>query len=277
MANRTDVLTYLQQWKDQPDDALPLGEIGLQLSLLDMPDGNLATYQTQLEQLQQDTLTAFNMADSDLPAQANALRQAIVKEHHFTGDTDSYDDLQNANLMRVLDRRRGLPITLGIIYLETARALGWEAAGLNFPGHFLVRLTGERERVIIDPFHSGQEMDAVRLRQMLKAAAGMAAELTPDHYLPMSNRQMLLRLQNNIKLRQVQSGRLREALSTVEVMQALAPNEITLWREAGLLHAALGELQDAMRYIEIFYDRSEDARSKQQAQMLLQELKSRLS
>ncbi len=276
MVNRTDVLAYLQQWHNQPDEALPLAEIALQLGLLDVPDGNLAQYKTQLVQLQNDTRQAFS-DDGHIPAQADALRQAIVGRHHFTGDNDTYDDLQNANLMRVLDRRRGLPITLGIVYLETARALGWEADGLNFPGHFLVRLTGERERVIIDPFHGGQEMDAVRLRQMLKAAAGMAAELTPDHYLPMGNRQVLLRLQNNIKLRQVQSGRLREALSTVGVMQALAPNEATLWREMGLLYAALGELNDAVKNIQTFYENSVDARSKQQAQMLLQELKARLN
>lgn len=278
MTNRAEVLARLKEWGQHADEQLPLGKIALWLSQLEMPQADTASYEAHLEQIRHD-LRDWLGADPKpaLTHVAEGLRQIIAQKYHYNGDNDSYDDLQNANLMRVIDRRRGLPITLGIIYLEIVRGLGFEADGLNFPGHFLLRLTGGRERVIIDPFHSGQEMNAVRLRQMLKAAAGMAAELTPDHYLPMSNRQMLLRLQNNIKLRQVQAGRLREALGTVAVMQALAPAEVTLWRELGLLHAALGELGEAIKYIQIFYERAQDARSKQQAQMLLQELKSRLN
>jgi len=148
---------------------------------------------------------------------------------------------------------------------------------LNFPGHFLVRLAQDGDRMIIDPFHDGQEMDVPRLRHMLKAAAGMAAELTPDHYLPMVRRDILLRLENNIKLRLVQTGRLELALKTVEVMQAIAPNEFSLWRDRGMLLAAQGEIIGAIDSIQKFHDISDDPRNKQQAQILIQQLKRRLN
>ncbi|HCM83888.1 MAG TPA: hypothetical protein DIS76_04910, partial [Rhodospirillaceae bacterium] len=90
-------------------------------------------------------------------------------------------------------------------------------------------------------------------------------ELTPDHSLPMSRRDILLRLQNNIKLRLVQQGRLELALKTVEVMQAFAPNEISLWRDRGMLLAAQGEIQAAIDAIQKFHDLSDDGRSRQQA------------
>jgi regulator of sirC expression with transglutaminase-like and TPR domain len=112
---------------------------------------------------------------------------------------------------------------------------------------------------------------------MLKAAAGMAAELTPDHYLPMSRRDILLRLENNIKLRLVQTGRLELALKTVEVMQAIAPDEISLWRDRGMLLAAQGEILGAIESIEKFESLSDDPRNKQQAQILIQQLRRRLN
>jgi regulator of sirC expression with transglutaminase-like and TPR domain len=120
-------------------------------------------------------------------------------------------------------------------------------------------------------------MDVPRLRNMLKAAAGMAAELTPDHYLPMQRRDILLRLQNNIKLRLVQSGRLELALKAVEVMQTIAPKEISLLRDKGMLLAAQGEIAPAIEAIEKFESLSEDPRSKQQAQILIQQLRRRLN
>jgi regulator of sirC expression with transglutaminase-like and TPR domain len=75
-----------------------------------------------------------------------ALTQVMAEEHGYNGDRQHYDDLQNANLIRVIDRRRGLPVALGILYLHAARAQGWRAAGINFPGHFLIAVEHDGER-----------------------------------------------------------------------------------------------------------------------------------
>src|SRR3546814_18868046 len=83
--------------------------------------------------------------------------------------------MSNADMMRVIDRRRGLPVALGILYLHGARAQGWPICGLNFPGHFLLRLDLGAERTIIDPFHGGETRDAAALRALLKTMAGEAA------------------------------------------------------------------------------------------------------
>ena len=75
----------------------------------------------------------------------------------------------------------------------------------------------------------------------------------------------------------VQTGRLDLAIKTVEVMQAIAPGEVSLWRDRGMLLAAQGEMAGAIEAIQKFYDLSEDARSKQQAMILIQQLKRRLN
>lgn len=278
VSQRGEILGELARIGEQQDHEINLGEASLLLAFMDVPKTSLDNYRSHFQLLIDETKSALaRKSDDTLMTRMEVLHEVMVENHHYRGDSLTYDDLQNANIIRVIDRRMGLPITLGILYLVVCHGLGWDAEGLNFPGHFLVRLNMDGDRVIIDPFHDGQEMDVPRLRHMLKAAAGMAAELTPDHYLPMSRRDILLRLQNNIKLRLVQQGRLELALKAVEVMQAIAPNEISLWRDRGMLLAAQGEIQAAIDAIQKFHDQSDDSRNKQQAQILIQQLKRRLN
>jgi regulator of sirC expression with transglutaminase-like and TPR domain len=89
-----------------------------------------------------------------------ALNRTIHARYGYEGDSATYDDLQNANLIRVIDRRKGLPIALGILYIHAARSHGWDIVGLSFPGHFLLRLDCAGERAILDPFHRGKIRDA---------------------------------------------------------------------------------------------------------------------
>src|SRR6202042_1555305 len=115
-------------------------------------------YRQHLTALARD-VGRHSTSSGDLTGRAAALNDIILLKHGYCGDELTYDDLQNANLMRVVDRRKGLPVALGILYLHAARAQGWEAVGLGFPGHFLVRLSQGPERVIIDPFHGGRTLD----------------------------------------------------------------------------------------------------------------------
>lgn len=69
------------------------------------------------------------------------LRRVLVVQHKYHGDDEQLNDVRNANLIHVIDRRRGLPVALGIIYMHVAEKLGWPMEGLDFPGHFFVRLS----------------------------------------------------------------------------------------------------------------------------------------
>ena len=185
--------------------------------------------------------------------------------------------MQNANLMRVVDRRKGLPVALGILYLHAARAQGWDSIGLAFPGHFLIRLSDGPERLILDPFHGGRICDAASLRELLKAMAGQDVELTPTHYAPVSDRDVLLRLQNNIKSRLLQAGRAEPALRIVQTMLLLAPDLAGLWHEAGMLNARLGNMRAATEALQEFIVRAPEGSARHQAAALLQQLKSKLN
>ena len=184
--------------------------------------------------------------DLPLPARAEAIAAVLYGKHDYRGDRETYDDLRNANLLSVIERRRGLPIALSILYLYLADAMGWPSEGVNFPGHFVVRLGNGPDRLMVDPFDDGREIGAGALRALLKLVEGDEAELRPRHYAPASNRDILLRLQNNSKLRLIQAGRLDDARATVERMLLYAPDRAALWHALGVLNAETGRPRAAL-------------------------------
>jgi len=267
---------FLREVGSSPAPALPIAEAALALASFDRPRIALARYRQHLSTLARDVGRHAGAA-TGLAGQANALNEIILLKHGYSGDELTYDDLQNANLMRVIDRRKGLPVALGILYLSAARAQGWEAVGLGFPGHFLMRLSRGPERVILDPFHGGRTLDAMALRELLKAIAGQEIELTPDHYAPVADREVLLRLQNNLKSRLLQGQQHERAVRVIETMQMLAPDLAELWREAGVIHAQLGNMRAAMTSIEQFVARAPDGPARHEAAVMLQQLKTKLN
>jgi len=242
---------YLRELAALGSPILPIGEAALALASYDRPRVGLARYRLHRQTIARD-VGRHSGAGGDLAARSQALNEIILLKYGYSGDELTYDDLQNANLMRVVDRRKGLPVALGILYLHAARAQGWDSVGLGFPGHFLVRLTEGAERLILDPFHGGRVCDAATLRELLKAMAGQEVELAPEHYAPVADRDVLLRLQNNLKSRLLQAGRHERALRTVETMLLLAPDLAELWQEAGLLHAQLGNMRAGVNALEQF-------------------------
>ena len=267
---------YLRELAALPTSTLPIGEAALALASYERPRVGLLRYRQHLATIARD-VGRHSGADGDLAARVQALNEIILLKHGYSGDELTYDDLQNANLMRVVDRRKGLPVALGILYLHAARAQGWDSVGLGFPGHFLVRLTEGAERLIVDPFHGGRVCDAVTLRELLKAMAGQEVELSPEHYAPVADRDVLLRLQNNLKSRLIQGQWHEQAVRVIETMLLLAPDVAELWQEAGLLHARLGNMRAGVNALEQFIIRAPEGTARHQAAAILQQLKSKLN
>ncbi len=267
---------YLRELGGLGGRILPIAEAALALASFERPRVDFRRYLEHLQQIARD-VGQHPDAAGDLAARARALNEIILLKCGFSGDELTYDDVQNANLIRVIDRRKGLPVALGILYIHAARAQGWEMAGLAFPGHFLVRLSDGPERVIIDPFHGGQICGAAELRELLKAITGHDSELSPEHYAAVSDRDVLLRLQNNLKARLLQTHNPERALTVVETMLMLAPDLAELWGEAGMLHRHLGNLRAAAAAFEQYMARAPDGTTRHQAAAILQQLRTQLN
>ncbi len=274
-ADRAGADAFLSALARSGDGTLPLAEAALAFACRDRAEVDLARYRQHLAALAREVGEAAQGSD-DLVAQADALAAVLAGGYGYVGDRLTYEDLQNANLMRVIDRKKGLPVALGILYIHAGRAQGWDMAGLAFPGHFLVRLEGRGERRILDPFAGGRARAPGELRALLRGLAGREVELEPAHYAAVSDRDVLLRLQNNRKLRLAGAGHLEAALAVIDGMILLAPDNAPLWREAGLTQAELGNLRAAIAALERFLALSREEAARHETARLVQQLKARL-
>lgn len=251
-----------------------LTKTALILAAAERPAINPVPYYRHLERLAEE-VDAY-AGDGDLAMRAEALRSVIARRYGYAGADDAYEDSENANLMRVIDRRQGLPALLAIIYIHVARALGWTMDGLDFPPRMLVRLDGDGERLILDPFDGAIELGPRQLRDMLKAVAGPHVELAPEHTRAMDNRQILVRSRRNVKILHLRADRLDEALEAIEAVLLFAPTEAPLWRESGILNARADRVSEAVTALEVYLRHAGGDPSRYRATLLLQELRQRL-
>jgi regulator of sirC expression with transglutaminase-like and TPR domain len=212
-------------------------------------------------------------ADDDAGTQLAALKHILHDREGYTGDTETYDDLQNADMMRVIDRRKGLPISLCILYISAGRANGWQVDGLNFPGHFLARIEHKGQRLIFDPFNGCAVMEAPGLRRLLKKVRGGNAELSADYYRPCSNRDTLIRLENNVKLRMIDAEDYKGALEVIDLMRAFDPGEYRLLLDAGVLYVRTGQARAAADVLEKYIALTPNAQDRQEAEAILRSLR----
>lgn len=272
-----EAFQYIRLTGTLADEEIDLGAAALALGLLFLPGVRPERYRHHLRKLgdllAEDHALRIKQGEEDsLALRIACLRRVLHEQQGYAGDTERYDDLQNANLIRVIERRKGLPVAIGILYIAAARQCGWPIEGLNFPGHFLVRLEMGGERLIVDPFRGGAEMDAASLRGLLKSIAGARAELSHQFYLPVTNRDILLRLENNLKKRLIEQEEYAQAVIVLEAMEALAPDEYRTLFDKGVLYAKLGQKRQAATAMESYIQRAPDARDRQQAQGILQQI-----
>jgi regulator of sirC expression with transglutaminase-like and TPR domain len=261
------------------DDAdMDLAECALLLASLDRPEADLSPFRDHLAELTRDVGAAVPSGSArNVSRQTRALADTLSSQYSYQGDTLTYDDPQNANLIRVIERRKGLPVALAILYIHVARGQGWSATGINFPGHFLIRVEGNGGRVILDPFNGGVERDVADLRGLLKQMTGIDSELEPVHYAPIGNRQTLIRLLNNIKLRAAAAKEGDRVAAILDRMLMVAPDDLSLLREAGQCHAQIGNMRRAIEALETVVARSANSSLRRETEALLRQVRARLN
>ncbi|MCH2273467.1 MULTISPECIES: SirB1 family protein [Thalassospira] len=205
-----------------------------------------------------------------------ALQDIIPGTYQFQGDAENYDDIANADLMEVIDRKRGLPVALALLYIHAAKRCQIEVTGIDFPGHFLLRLQSGGARKMIDPFHGGITLGSAELRELLKAFQGLDAELQPGHYREASDIAILLRLQNNIKVRALRQGELALAARVIDSSLLIAPDHDGLWHQLGALYARLHEDEKALHAFTQFVGLCKDPMHRARISAVIEELRDRL-
>ena len=260
------------------DADIPLAEAALRLSFEERPGLDLGRYRHHLSEIVKKVDERFKAlieagASDDAATRIAALKHIISDQYKYEGDHEAFHDLKNADLTQVIDRRKGLPITLSIIAIHAAKEQGWQLEGVNFPGHFLLRMTHNGERLIADPFENFQLLQAPDLRALLKKIAGPEAELSATYYETATNRDILVRLQNNIKFRLIGDEDYEAALQVSKRLLQIAPLEHRLLFDTAVLEARTGHISQAIQLLEHYLEIAPGNSDRYDAQMFLASLK----
>jgi regulator of sirC expression with transglutaminase-like and TPR domain len=184
----------------------------------------------------------------------DALNQFLFRDLGFEGDRETYDDPLNALLPISILRRRGLPITLSILWIALARRLGFDAVGVGLPGHFLAAIRTDLGLLCFDPFDGGRAVGEERCAELVRAATSGRLAFQRDMLRPTPDRQILVRLVRNLHLRFLKAESWEEALWTATHLILLDPENPRPLKERAYIHlqrneaaAALADIREALR------------------------------
>jgi regulator of sirC expression with transglutaminase-like and TPR domain len=187
------------------------------------------------------------------------LNRYFFQELGFAGNVNDYYAPENSYLHRVLDSRRGIPITLALIYIEIAQQIGLEARGVSFPGHFLIKLKMPQGEVVIDPFN-GRSLSRDDLEERIEPYRRRHG-LTGDAEVPLglflqtaTPRAVVARMLRNLKEIHRGAEEWPALLAVMQRLVILLPDDWDERRDRGLVRAELGDddgaVQDLAAYVE---------------------------
>lgn len=269
---------YLQSLQSIDSDAIDLCEATIKLAGINHPKRSLERYYNHIENISQDVKSRHDAlikagADDDAGCRLAALKHAIHDERQYKAVLPSSQfSFDHADLIETIENRKGLPITLGIIYLCAAQKIGWDMTGLNFPSHFLLRIDHESQRIIFNPATPDQPMQAVQMRQLAKEYLGEKAELSSHFYAPITKREVLIRLKNIIKLKAISAGDYDKAIQIIETMRHIDPSEYRLLLDAGVLYARLNQVEKAIKMLEEYVQICPDPQDRFEARLIIDHL-----
>ena len=227
---------------ERDDEEINLAEAALLIARTEYPALDLPP---QLARL--DRMAAQVVADPEGSCLGNvvALNEYLFEREKFSGNEEEYDDPRNSFLNDVLERKKGLPITLSLVYMELAKRCGLPIVGVSFPGHFLVKyLTGPGE-IIIDPFNQGSILSRQDCEEQLKKNFGEGAELRPDFLVAATTKQILARMLNNLKGSYFRHRDFPRVLTMIEMGLAIDPGSKEELRDRGMVYLLMGRYPEA--------------------------------
>lgn len=205
------------------DEELDLAVAALMVGEFLYPGLDVAHYVASIDDLS-SLVRAKVVSDASVAERAKVLSQTLFEECGFRGNTQDYYDPKNSFLNEVLDRRLGIPISLAVLYIEVGRRLGLEIGGLNFPGHFLVRIEDDDGFIIADPFHGGMSVTLDELESRLRGVMGPDAQITSEHLQMASKRDIITRMLNNLAAIYRRADDVHSAVAVLERQVVLHPD-----------------------------------------------------
>jgi len=261
------------------EEELDLAEAALLIAQEEHPEMDVAAYLRRLDGLAAAVRARLPQAPEPTDIIDN-LNIQLFREEGLTGNEGEYYDPRNSFLNEVLDRKRGIPITLSVVDLALKHRLGLPLVGVGFPGHFLVKYSGVNGEVVLDPFAGGvtltREDLAQRLRKMYGDANPFLAQI-PQLLAPAGKKEILVRMLRNLKGIYLQKNDFARALAASDRILLVAPDLATEVRDRGAVHQRLGHLQAAQQDLRRYLQMAPDAEDAEAVRTIISRMIARLN
>lgn len=239
----------------QSDDEFPLFEAAASIAQDEYPALDVQQLLSGVDQLEARLQRRLG-PDMSALQRLHSLNQFFFTDLGFGGNVNNYYDAENSYLNAVLRTRRGIPITLGLLWMELAQSAGLQVRGVAFPGHFMVKALLPPGQVLMDPF-TGQSLSREELSERLEPyqrSLGLTEDDVPlAVYLQAATpREIMARLLRNLKeVHQAQQDWPR-LIAVQDRLVALLPQVWSERRDRGLAHAECGHAAQALDDLEMY-------------------------
>lgn len=237
------------------ESVFPMDRAALAIALEEYPNIDMEAYLRRL-----DTLAARVQIlvgeDRSSNAIVSALNEVIFLQEGLRGNTEDYYDPRNSFLNEVLDRKRGIPISLSVIYMEVARRIDFPVQGVGFPSHFIVKHVSNERETLIDPFNLGRIMTTKDCQDILDGVYKGSVVMQPSFLRPMEKKAIVSRMLYNLKGIYTQKEEYHKAIAIVERILLVNPGILSEIRDRGLLYMQTSLFAKALADLEYYLARS---------------------
>ncbi|MGH7404707.1 MAG: SirB1 family protein, partial [Candidatus Methylomirabilales bacterium] len=219
----------------RPDEQINLAEAALFIAAEEYPHLDIRGYLDRISRIAERIKDRVG-PELEPVRLIQELNRSLFDEEGFRGNSEDYYDPKNSFLNEVIDRRKGIPITLSILYMEIAWRLDLPLVGVGLPGHFIVKYEAAEREILVDPFHQGALLSEEDCQRTLDRIYIGKVAFHRDLLTRTPKRLILARMLNNLKSIYLQRGDLLRALGVAERLVLIDPDSPNLLRDRGLIY-----------------------------------------
>jgi regulator of sirC expression with transglutaminase-like and TPR domain len=253
-------------------EEVPLDVAALQLSQIEYPH---LTVEPFLQLLDSHANELSERLDEDTEGEEfiTLLNDYLFEELGFRGNEEDYYHPANSCLSEVLMQRVGIPISLGVVYMEIGRRLDRPLHGIGLPGHFLVQYDDGDFTAFIDPFHGGRVLAPAECFELSREVTNLDVSLDDAVLQPVSRRHILIRMLNNLRSVYFRRQDPKKAVAVLDLLIGADPFSPEEYKQRGVCQAQINAFKEAQFDLETYLKLSPAAKDRKDVEHQIELMK----
>jgi len=255
----------LRELLKQDDSDVPLDLAALELSRIEFPNLDPQPFMDILDSYAAEIDARLRM-EFDAVERLQVLHEFFFREQGFAGNESDYYNPRNSCINEVIASRQGIPISLAVVYLSVAARLEMPMAGVGLPGHFIVRYDEDDFHTFVDVYNGGQLLDNEECFSLARQMTGMDLTPSPGILNAVSNRQIMVRMLNNLRSIYLRGKSYVKAAQVLDLLVEAAPADADSYILRGAVNVELRKYLAAKSDFEQYLALVPEARDRQRVE-----------